>query len=219
MNLNQYQPLNTKELINKLIDDLRNGKLKYTSSQQAEIDCLCEIRKIKLQLYFKERFTELQEVETPKLQIEKRHKNVIPPKQPKEHKTENSKLINKATSKKTKYLERFYDKEIKLVAEILNISPDYLLRLLEQKQIYKKPEDKLSDREVEVIGEFILSRKKALHRKHKEEVVLKRSIENPSASDLKKAKMGRSGGTSKSESVFDKASKYGVGKIIYIRSK
>src|SRR5690606_10196329 len=37
---------------------LKSGKLKYSSSKQMEINCLYEIRKIKLQLYFKEKIAE-----------------------------------------------------------------------------------------------------------------------------------------------------------------
>lgn len=54
MELTKYLPLNTKESIDLLINDLQSRIMRYVSIRQAEINCLCEIRKTKLQLYFKE---------------------------------------------------------------------------------------------------------------------------------------------------------------------
>lgn len=59
MNLDLYKPFNCIESIDKLIKDLRSGKLKYDNKALFEATVLLEIRKIKIQIYFKEKFEHL----------------------------------------------------------------------------------------------------------------------------------------------------------------
>ena len=59
MNLETYKPFNSLESIDKLINDLRFGKITYNSKVLFEIEVIKAIRKIKVQLYFKEQFYHL----------------------------------------------------------------------------------------------------------------------------------------------------------------
>lgn len=59
-----YKPFNCIESIDKLIKDLQKGKLEYSDKALFEGMVLQEIRKIKIQIYFKEQFENLPTIST-----------------------------------------------------------------------------------------------------------------------------------------------------------
>ena len=232
LNLNQYQPLNTKESIDRLFGDLQNGKLKYSSPQQAEIDCLCEIRKINLQIYFKERFAKLPVLDRrkPKKITSKKIENL------KEEIREETKQSIEKKQKKNKPFsvieslpsiavphDIFKEFTIGKLAGELNWNVSILLAIFKQKGIVKKESQFISDAEYDLIEGVVESRYKSKF--------IDRTKSNPHPKKLsskkskrKKRRIGqvgkvKFGSGKKRESVYDKMATYGVGKIIYIRSK
>jgi hypothetical protein len=241
MNLSQYQPLNSKESIDRLISDLQNRKLKYSSPQQAEIDCLCEIRKIKLQLYFKEQIAGFSDLHKTEVLIndKKNHshkENINKPVPKKKKKFPNEKKIlvlddkgssvipaeKNSKSKKKKRKKEIVSREVvahekyalMTMSELsgeLNWRPAVMLKILHYKGIEKNELEILNPDEYSLVKDIIYHRIIQLRRQQKEEEWIFEFSKVKKESKLQFS-ANRSG-------VWNEISKYGLGKLIYIRSK
>jgi hypothetical protein len=99
------------------------------------------------------------------------------------------------------------------LSNILEVRPKFLLDILKQHNVYKLENEILSEEEFNLLIPYIKSRIKAIGRK-KLQIVDQKKLKNPF-----KKKNERNDNTSGSTSVFDEIAKYGLGRIIYIRSK
>jgi hypothetical protein len=121
-----------------------------------------------------------------------------------EEKVSNTPVI----SKEQKWLESI-PKEVKRLAEKLEWRTSYLIKLLEQKNIHKKETDELTLAEIISIKEMIKTRNKGVMRN-------KKSIKGKGSYLNKLKKLNN---VVYDDSVYGKMALYGVGKMIYIRSR
>lgn len=65
MELTNYLPLNTKESIDLLINDLRSHTIKFSFKEQIRVEIMFNIRKAKLHLYLKKQITGIPDLSNP----------------------------------------------------------------------------------------------------------------------------------------------------------
>lgn len=106
-----------------------------------------------------------------------------------------------------------FSRIIKVLSISLEVRPKFILELLKQHRVNKSEDEILSEEEFSQLKPYIKSRVKALGRKKHQTVNLKK-LKNPF-----KKKNECDDSPSSSSSVFDEIAKYGLGRIIYIRSK
>jgi hypothetical protein len=240
MDIVKYLPLNTKSSIDILICDLKSGQIERKIKKEVEIECICHIRKIKLQLYFKEKFAEILESKIEQNDIGakrpplKNEKKFI-------RKSGNIAFTYNSLSEKEKqsevadeYIinvphERLKSLSINQIANEIKWDADLLITILNRKGVLKSGIEKLNYSEYELIKHVIELRFRKIQRKLSNPDTL-RKLSNivtiKKSKRLKKKRMKRSKPfqsesqpRNKSESVYDRMAKYGVGKLIYIRSK
>jgi len=98
------------------------------------------------------------------------------------------------------------------LSEYIENSPSFILRILANKSIIKTFDSKLSFDELNMIKPYIISRLNALKREQERIKRINSSTNKTTRSVLKYGKQKHIG-------VYDKIGLYGLGKIIYIRSK
>jgi hypothetical protein len=104
-------------------------------------------------------------------------------------------------------LQALMHNSVENIATNLQWSSSRLIRLLEQKKIFKKPQSLLNATEFKVVSEMLNSRLKGIERNER--------IKNPRAM-IKKDKPKSLG---KQIDVYSKIQAIGMGKVIYIRKK
>ena len=106
-------------------------------------------------------------------------------------------------------LNRLRNKTLSAICEDLNISLNLVTRILKKKDIDQISNDKLDSKQFEELKQLLISKLKAKNRLKKENNKIFRG-------SLKKSKRHKS---TTGRNVYETLSKYGMGKVIYIRSK
>jgi hypothetical protein len=101
-------------------------------------------------------------------------------------------------------------KSISQLAAKLEWRPEHLIRLLEQRRIHNKEDDELTSEEFDLIGEMIKARYKGVIRNKTKSYKVKNTGKRVKRNAIN---------ITYDNSVYGKMALYGVGKIIYIRSK
>lgn len=230
MDIVKYLPLNTKFSIDVLIYDLRNGNIKYGLRKEVEIECIYNIRKIKLQLYFKEKFAEINEskIEQNDIRIKGlpvRNKRQLIVKGGNETSTNNllsEKNKQSSDAKECKIYvphKKFESLSINQIAKEIKWAPEILITILNRKGVLKNGNERVNYSEYDLIKHVIELRYRRIHRKlSKVDTKKLKRLKRKRLKGLKSPRL-KSYSRNRRESVYDKMATYGVGKLISIRSK
>lgn len=126
------------------------------------------------------------------------------------HKNNNSQYFNEYKKPPDPSLDDFYGLTVNELSIKLSLQPSFLMRLLEQKSIEANPKQVLCSDDIQVLKPFLISRLNALQRLEKDQ----NKVFEPKTKISKKKKRDTKG-----FKVYDVLKFFGLGKLIYIRSK
>lgn len=179
MDLSPYLPLNSQKAVDSLLQGVREGIITYSSRKNFEVSVMLQIKKVKLQHYFKENITDLPEKVARKKPQKALKTNFIidgsfaGSKEKKKVASGKSKVVGKI-----KFLlgnDMVLNKRIQEVAELTDIKLAFFLKFLTQRMPdgeMIKADDLFTDLHWQLSSGFLINSYNLKMRKEQQEVPL-----------------------------------------------